>query len=277
MCSSDHKGLRPLPGLLLVLLALSLFATAAFAQKDDSTAEQTLADCPIAGYIMGLRYQQKSAEIKALQIQSYNLATMRLKQILASDDAPKNPAIVTDLDETAIDNTALLARDLLACHDYTAWDTWLKWEQYGDPKAIPGAVAFFKYADAHGVDVYYVSGRAKDNKKDTMASLKKLGFPQVTDDHVYLVFYGPAKSKIRKEITDDGHNIIMLLGDSLADLSGIFEDKSVPEQRQAVMDNADHFGHDWIVFPNASYGSWSDTTLDSWDRPIQPGDGDQDE
>src|SRR5699024_6225159 len=254
---------------LLALLALSLLAMPAFAQDGDTAAEKALADCPVAGYIMGLRYQQKSAEVKALQLQAYNLATMRLKQILNSDDAPDNPAIITDLDETAIDNTPLLARDLFACHDYTAWDTWLKWEQHGNPEAIPGAVKFLNFADAHDVDIFYVSGRAKKNKKDTMATLKKLGFPQVADDHVYLVFYGPAKSEIRSKITADDHDIVMLLGDSLADLSGIFEDKTVPEQRKAVMKNADHFGADWIVFPNASYGSWSGAELDTWGRPIK--------
>ena len=118
---------------IVALLALSLSAMPAFAQETDATAEQALADCPVAAYIMGVRYQQKSAEIKALQLQSYNLATMRLKQILSGDNPPENPTIITDLDETVIDNSALLARDLFACHDYTAWDTWLKWEQYGNP------------------------------------------------------------------------------------------------------------------------------------------------
>src|SRR5699024_3584472 len=173
-----------------------------------------------------------------------------------------------------IDNTALLARDLLQCHDYTGWDTWLKWEQYGQPLAIPGALKFFKFADAHGVDIFYLSGRAKDNKQDTMASLKKLRFPQVTPDHVYLVVYGPAKSEVRQKITADDHDIVMMLGDSLADLSAVFEDKTVAEQRQAVLANADHFGYDWIAFPNASYGSWSDAELDSWARPL---DSDSDE
>ena len=128
---------------------------------------------------------------------------------------------------------------------------------------------FLNFADQHGVDVFYVSGRAKKNKDDTMATLKKLGLPQVVDNHVYLVFYGPAKSEIRNKITADDHDIVMLLGDSLADLSGIFEDKTVPEQRKAVMKNADHFGADWIEFPNASYGSWSGAELDTWGRPIK--------
>lgn len=256
--------------LITAVLGLSLISTSALAQGSDKTAKKVLADCPIAGYIMGLRYQQKSAEIKALQIQSYNLATLRLKQILNSDNPPEKPTIVTDLDETVIDNTALLVRDMRACHNYTQWDTWLKWEQYGSPEAIPGAVEFFQFADQHGVDIFYVSGRAKQNKDDTMATLKKLGLPQVVDSHVHLVFYGPAKSEVRTKIAQD-HTIVMLLGDSLADLSGVFEDASLAEQRQAVLKNAEHFGRDWIVFPNAAYGSWSDAELDAWDRPIKAG------
>lgn len=268
MYSRCYPYLRP----LVALLALTVLALPALAQEGDSAAEQALADCPVAGYVMGLRYQQKSAEVKALQIQAYNLATLRLKQILNSDDAPDNPTIVTDLDETAIDNTPLLARDMFACHDFAQWDTWLIWEQHGQPKAIPGALKFFKFADSQGVDIIYLSGRAKDNKKDTMATLKQLGFPQVVDDQVYLVFYGPAKSEVREQIKADGHDIIMLLGDSLADVSGTFEDATVAEQRQAVRDNADHFGYDWIVLPNASYGSWSGAELDTWERPLPSGE-----
>src|SRR5699024_4418074 len=143
----------------------------------------------------------------------------------------KNPAVMTDLDETAINNTALLVRDMQACHDYTTWDTWSNWEKYGSPKPIPGALAFFNYADQHGVAIYYVSGRYKKNKADTMATLKKLGFPQVVDSHVMLDFNGPPKETFRKQIAKD-HTIVLQLGDSLPDVSAAFAGASLPEQRQ---------------------------------------------
>jgi predicted secreted acid phosphatase len=38
-----------------------------------------------------------------------------------------------DLDETVLDNTPLLARDMEQCHDYTKWDTWGDWEKQGNP------------------------------------------------------------------------------------------------------------------------------------------------
>ena len=80
----------------------------------------------------------QSAEIRALQLQAYNVATARLDAAVAAAADPATLAVVTDLDETVIDNSALLARDLANCHVYDAWDTWLPWERDGDPTLIPG-------------------------------------------------------------------------------------------------------------------------------------------
>ena len=40
----------------------------------------------------------------------------------------------------------------------------------------------------------------------------------------------------------------------------------VPEQ---IFGNAAHFGADWIVFPNATYGDWSTAPLTAWDAPLK--------
>ena len=101
-------------------LAVSLLATPlAFAD--------TATDCSVAEFTMGLRFQQQSSEIQALQLQAYNIATEKLDKAVAAAKDPSKLAIVTDLDETVIDNSALLARDLANCHQYDAWDTWLPW------------------------------------------------------------------------------------------------------------------------------------------------------
>jgi len=34
-----------------------------------------------------------------------------------------------------------------------------------------------------------------------------------------------------------------------------------------VDDNAERFGKDWIVFPNATYGDWSEADLNAWEAP----------
>lgn len=77
----------------------------------------------MAEFAIGLRFQQQSAEILALQLQAYKIATEKLDAAVKSADDPAKLAVVTDLDETVIDNTPLLARDLADCHIYDAWYT----------------------------------------------------------------------------------------------------------------------------------------------------------
>lgn len=242
-------------------LAATLLASNAFAESPDPICAQHT-------YEMGLRYQQQSAEVDALQRQGFNLAHYRLKAKLDQFDGdPSTLAIITDLDETVIDNSALLVRDMQACHDYTTWDTWGHWEKNGHPRLIPGSKAFFDYANQAGVSIYYISDRFNENKASTIATLKALGLPQVSEDHVLL--YGTPKAERRDSVTQN-HTLIMQLGDSLHDFSHVFADANLSEQHNAVKANADHFGQDWIVFPNSTYGDWSNAKLNAWDAPLNP-------
>lgn len=119
-----------------LLLALPVLSAAAAA----TAAEHDL--CEPKAYEMALRYQQKSAEIMALQLQTYRFATERFNEKLKDLKTPENYAVVMDLDETVLDNTPLLVRDMEQCHDYTKWDTWSDWEKQGKPGLIPGRKRF---------------------------------------------------------------------------------------------------------------------------------------
>ncbi|MZI93607.1 5'-nucleotidase, lipoprotein e(P4) family [Vibrio sp. CAIM 722] len=234
-------------------VALLIAATSSVQAKDI---------CQEKSYEMALRYQQQSAEIAALRLQTYHFAQQRLATILQGKKDHNKLAVVMDLDETILDNSALLVRDMQNCHDYTSWDTWSDWEINGNPTLIPGAKAFIDYANSQNVNVYYVSDRYNENKKYTMQTLTKLGLPQVKDDHVLL--YGLSKQQRRDNISKD-HQIIMLMGDSLPDVSAQFKNKKDTHyNRDLVKKNAKHFGADWIVFPNASYGAWTKAKLNAW-------------
>lgn len=248
---------------LVAGVIIGAVGTSAGAGSGTSSASE----CPVAEYAMGLRYQQQGAEAKALQRQSYALATRNLDTLVGNTPFKKRAhlAIITDLDETALDNTPLLARDLIACHDYTTWDTWTDWELHGDPTLIPGAAAFFAHADRLGVSIYYISDRYDENKPSTLATLRQLGLPQVSDAHVLLL--GPSKAVRRASVSAD-HKLVMQLGDSLPDFDGAFKGVDLATQQRLVEQNAAHFGWDWIVFPNAAYGKWSTAALDAWDRPL---------
>jgi 5'-nucleotidase (lipoprotein e(P4) family) len=225
------------------------------------------AECQVKEFAMGLRYQQQSAEVRALQLQAYALARANLQAAIDKAADPSKLAVVTDLDETAIDNSALLVRDMQACHVYDSWDTWGDWELRGKPRPIPGALEFFDFADKAGVAIYYISDRfgEAENKAATIATLKELGFPQVSDDHVLL--YGTTKVERRAVVAKD-HQIVLLLGDTLHDFDGVFRKAATDVKRAEVDKNAAHFGADWIVFPNATYGEWSSAPLTAWDAEM---------
>lgn len=232
-----------------------------------AAADEAKTLCAQEAYAMGLRYQQQSAEVNALQRQAYTLARIRLDEALAKATPADKLAIITDLDETVIDNSALLVRDMQACHDYTTWDTWKHWEREGNPTLIPGALDFFQYADEKGVAIYYVSDRYDENKAQTVATFEKLGLPKVSNDTVLLL--GPPKQERRASVEKD-HKVVMLLGDTLHDFSEDFLSKvPVDKQRELLAAQADHIGRDWIVLPNAGYGTWRKTELKAWDAPIQ--------
>lgn len=246
------------------LCVAALLAAPAAALAQDGTP-----DCDVAQFTMGLRFQQQSAEVRALQLQAYNIATMRLDAAVEGAEDPARLAVVTDLDETVIDNTALLARDLADCHMYDAWDTWLPWERDGLPALIPGALDFLNHADSLGVTIRYISDRSDEQKLDTMATLTSLGLPQISDESVLLL--GPPKVE-RRDIVAADHEIVLLLGDTLHDFDGRFRRTPLDAQRATVAEEADKWGAEWIVFPNASYGTWSEAPLTAWSAPqvIEP-------
>ena len=242
---------------------LASLAGPATAQDSAAPASSAAAaDCPVAAFAMGLRFQQQSAEIRALQLQAYNIATEKLDAAVKDAPDPAKLAVVTDLDETVIDNTPLLARDLADCHIYDAWDTWLPWERDGKPTLIPGAKEFLDHADSLGVAIRYVSDRADEQKDHTLATLTELGLPQVSPETVLLL--GPPKVE-RREIVAADHQIVLLLGDTLHDFDGRFRKTPLEDQKATVAEEAAKWGTEWIVFPNAAYGTWSEADLAEWD------------
>lgn len=207
-------------------------------------------------YQLPVKFQHRSAEVQALQYQAFNVARFRLDEILKQPHA-KKLAIVTDLDETIIDNTAIFVEDLKKCENYTSWKSWEAWEQFGQPELIPGSLAFLNYADQQGVTIFYISDRSQTHRQATTARLKQLNLPQVNDDQILL--YGTSKEERRQHIQAQDYEIVLLLGDTLHDFSRAFSNQQSKQQRAlAVEENKDAFGHSFIMLPNVSYGAWSE-------------------
>jgi len=211
---------------------------------------------PVSVYghvIQALVWYQTSAECRALYYQAYNLARMRLDQDLKQKSHTRKRAIVFDIDETILDDSPhsamLLKANKLFPYRYDEWINEAK-----EP-ALPGALEFAKYAAGHGVELFYVSNRTTNMMEATLRNLRTAGFPQAVEDHVLLMSDDGSKESRRNAVAAS-HDIILLLGDNLNDLSNVFERKDVGNRSAEVDKNAELFGSKYIVLPNPVYGAW---------------------
>ena len=205
--------------------------------------------------IQAILWQQQSAEYRALTYQAFNLARMQLDIILNANNVYDKPiAIVTDIDETILDNSPYSGKQVELDEEYTS-SRWKEWVILKNAKAIPGAVDFFQYARSKGVEVFYISNRKTLQKKETIENLVQVGFPFADQSHVLLKDVTSGKLERRLEVMKS-HNIVMLLGDNLSDFSMVFE-KSTTENRNRNADSLRlDFGKKFIVLPNPLYGDW---------------------
>ena len=204
--------------------------------------------------IQALLWQQQSSEYKALSHQAFNLAKMYLDKLTTNKLHKRPLAIVTDIDETVLDNSPYNARMVRDNSNYTR-KTWKAWGEEEKARSIPGALEFFKYAQSKGVTIFYISNRRHDQKEETMKNLIKNGFPAVDAKHV-LLRTDTGKKQARRDIVSKTHKIVMLLGDNLSDFSELFDGKSTKERNNLVKEMKNDFGTKFIVLPNPMYGDW---------------------
>ncbi len=242
---------------LHLLLGLFFF-TSACVTVSTTTSKTTKVQTPVVipereHTIQALLWQQNAAEYKALCYQAYHMAKLRLDALLEKQyDQPV--AVVTDIDETVLDNSAYNARMIQSDTGFTR-ESWIAWGKELKARAIPGAVDFFNYATGRGVTVYYLSNRYNIQKPETIANLKKVGFPNVDEDHVLLRTHTSAK-KPRRDLIEETHHILLLFGDNLSDFSEEF-DKQPTKKRNALVQQLESlFGEKFIVLPNPMYGDW---------------------
>jgi 5'-nucleotidase (lipoprotein e(P4) family) len=137
--------------LLLLLISISIFS--AKAQNNPSIAN--------SGKVWASLYQQRAAEYRALCFQAYNTAKLRL-DIAVKQHHKKPLAVVTDIDETLLDNSPYDAQRAINNQEFDL-TTWKEWTAKGICDTVPGAAAFFKYAASKGVTVFYIRTVMKMN------------------------------------------------------------------------------------------------------------------
>lgn len=208
--------------------------------------------------LLATLYQQKSAEVEALCFQAYNIAELRLNQILENNTFEKPLAIIVDVDETVLDNSPFEAKSILENSDYPTY--WKEWCELANARNLPGAIEFLTYAASKGVETFYITNRKVEFQTATMKNLDSLGFPHVDDGHMLFRTNESSKENRRQTVLET-HEIVILMGDKLNDFTDVFDRKSGADRHLLVDSLKTEFGKKFIVLPNATYGSWVDAIL----------------
>lgn len=168
------------------------------------------------------------------------------------DNKPR--AIITDIDETVLDNSEYQAWLIKTGQPYSL-DTWKKWTALSSAPALPGASNFLHYAANRGIKVFYVTNRDQDESEATLKNLRTAGLPNATHEYLLCKRSSRGKEDRREEIARQ-YTVCLLLGDNLSDLSAAFDTAVTEDRAAAVATNSSLFGTTWIVFPNPMYGDW---------------------
>lgn len=218
-----------------------------------STLTASSSSLVVGGAEWATAWQQRSGEYKALCFQAYNLAKLRL-DLLLQQEHTKPLAIVTDIDETVLDNSPYTIHRIRNDKPYN--DTaWMEWTVRAEADTVPGALSFFKYAKSKNVSIFYITNRLEAEREATLKNLGKWGFPDIGPDHLLLKKETSGKEARRQLVLKD-HEIALLVGDNLSDFNMVFDKKPFEERNAAVKTNADAFGSKFIVLPNPMYGDW---------------------
>jgi len=257
-----------------LMLALSLaLGLSACASQEEGSQEQAMAVVPANDNLNAVLWTQRSVEFKGNAVTAYKLAMIRLDQALANrkwTGAPAEqtgsyrrlpPAVVLDVDETVLDNSAYQAWNVTAG---TSFDpkTWTSFVNSQMSVPVPGALEFAQYAASKGVKVFYVTNRTKEEEPATRENLEMYQFP--LSDKVDTILtaqeqpdWKSAKSTRRAFVAKD-YRILLNIGDNFSDFTDDYKGTEA-ERLQVYESNAAHWGKVWIVIANPTYGSFEST------------------
>jgi 5'-nucleotidase (lipoprotein e(P4) family) len=274
--------------LLAAVLALAGCHTVPAPAEAPQDAAGPATAVPADDNLNAVLWVQRSMEYRALSETVFRAAGERLDAALADaswdalvpaeraaagDAAKLPPAIILDIDETVLDNSAYQARLVVDGREFedATWDAWV---QERKAIALPGVVDFTRAAAEKGITVFYISNRSAALSEATLANLRSEGLP-VQHEDVFLGLglevpgceqTGSGKT-CRRQLVGRGHRVLMQFGDQLGD----FVQASANTSQQHASLHADYrdwFGQRWWVLPNPIYGAWEPAQFDNaWSLP----------
>ena len=154
-----------------------------------------------------------------------------LQWIDARASSVHKPALVLDVDETALSNW-----EVLVANDYGRFTSgpclapsgpcgFAAWDLSAQSTPIAPTLALFRDARAHGITVFFITGRPESQRAATAANLRRAGYTDyqalfmVPEGHTYRSAMD-FKTPVRAHIAGLGYDIIANVGDQPSDLEG---------------------------------------------------------
>lgn len=209
--------------------------------------------------VLPVLFHQHAAEYRALCYQAFNAASLHLETIKKKRKGLPL-AIITDIDETVLDNSYYEAQRIKDGKEFTA-QSWKNWTDRSAATLVPGAADFFNKVKRAGIEIFYLSNRDTSEIRSTVSNFKKLHLPDA--DLLHMIFRKDKASKeIRRQQIMNRYNVVMLIGDNLNDFAELFEMRNSAERKNEVDKMKEAWGTKFIVLPNAIYGEWENALYD---------------
>ncbi len=261
----------PLTAAITLALTLTVAASAvpgkAGADSDPMPAQDSA--------LRAVLWMRTAAEYEALCRQVYRAAWLHVRsETMKRIARPKPLAVILDLDETVLDNTAYSAYLIQSGLKHSK-RRWQDWNRRNTDKIglVPGAKAFIDRMKDANVHVAFVSNRSEEIRDVTVRILVNLGLGEKDElldrDTLRLLLRTDSGSKqARRREVMEKYDVVALLGDNLGDFSDDFRSpavNSIQGRRGKVREYNDNWGTKWFVLPNPIYGYW--TKFIDWNRP----------
>ena len=215
---------------------------------------------------------QTSAEYRAVAKQTYRAAGANLVRAVrdpkwtaaleqeGTDTSALPPAVVLDLDETVLDNSAYQAQ-LIGAGKTFSDETWQAWVKEARAGAVPGAVEFLKMAAALGVEAVFITNRVCDPGSAEDATVQVLRAHGILFQTANLMCkQGGSDKSARRLAAAAKYRLVMLFGDDLRDFVTLTKEKDTLDGRLDAASARDYWlGERWFVLANPMYGSWEST------------------
>ena len=219
-------------------------------------------------------WMQTSAEYLASTYQSFNIAQANLEKALndkswsaaleqTGDYKNLPPAIIADVDETVLSNSAYQAQ-LIKMDAHFSRATWGAWMRAMKATALAGAQSFISDARRMGVKVFYVTNRDQKFCQETAENIRKVLDPAVQDKEVYCQIKNgkaSADKKMRRAQVAKNHRVLLLLGDDYNDFVSLGRISAEQRVQKANAYQA-YWGEKWILLSNPLYGHWERSLYD---------------